>query len=93
MTPESVLLVNENFIPEEAVPIYNAGIDFIMLSMFSSHERTVNQWTTLIESAGFSVVKVWRPDTPGAATLFEAKKVLGGGGGVVGGEILEVESG
>jgi hypothetical protein len=75
MTPDSVLLVNENFIPEKDVPLYNAQIDMIMWAMFSSLERTVKQWTDLITKAGFEVVKVWRPTTQtSTATLFEAVK-------------------
>lgn len=40
MTSDSVLLLNENFLPEKDVPLYNAEMDFSMLAIFSSMERT-----------------------------------------------------
>lgn len=40
MTSESVLLINKNFLPEKDVPLYNAEIDFSMLALLSSMERT-----------------------------------------------------
>jgi hypothetical protein len=52
MTSESILLVNENFLPEKDVPLYNAEVDFSMLSLFSSMERTEKQWTALLEGLG-----------------------------------------
>ena len=74
MTAESVLLINENFLPEQDVPLYNAEVDFSMLALFSSMERTEKQWTALLEAAGLKVVKVWSPKTQlvASAKLFEA---------------------
>lgn len=74
MTEESVLLLNENFLPEKNVPLYNAEIDFSMLAMFSAAERTEKQWVGLLERAGLEVKKVWYPKErlDASATLFEA---------------------
>jgi hypothetical protein len=74
MTSESVLLLNENFLPEKDVPLYNAEVDFSMLALFSSMERTQKEWSTLLEAAGLKLVKVWTPTTQvtASATLFEA---------------------
>lgn len=55
MTSESVLLVNENFLPEKDVPLYSAELNFSMLSLFSSLERTEKQWTALLEAAGYKL--------------------------------------
>lgn len=55
MTSESVLLVNENFLPEKDVPLNSAELDFSMLSLFSSLERTEKQWTALLEAAGYKL--------------------------------------
>jgi hypothetical protein len=74
MTSESVLLINENFLPEKDVPLFNAEVDLSVMAMFSSLERTQKQWIALLEEAGLEVVKVWTPKVQSVAsgTLFEA---------------------
>ncbi|KAE8381897.1 S-adenosyl-L-methionine-dependent methyltransferase [Aspergillus bertholletiae] len=74
MADDSVLLINENTLPETGVPRFNASVDLIMMSMFSSLERTDKQWLSLLERAQFKVVKVWRSDNQGTGSnaLFEA---------------------
>lgn len=76
MDKDSVFLLNENFLPEKDVPLYNAEVDFSMLALFGSMERTEKQWTALLEAAGLKVVKVWTPEKQlaASATLFEAVK-------------------
>ncbi|GLA37510.1 hypothetical protein AnigIFM63309_004449 [Aspergillus niger] len=77
MADDSVLLINENTIPETGAPKFNASVDLIMMNMFSSLERTDKQWLSLLERAGFWVVKVWRSDDQGTGSnaLFEAVRV------------------
>lgn len=77
MAEDSVLLINENTLPDTNVPRFNTSVDLIMLSMFSSLERTDKQWLSLLERANFKVVKVWRADDKGvgAHALFEAVPV------------------
>lgn len=74
MKPDSMLLLNENDPPESDVTLYSAEIDFSMMALFSSLERTQKQWEELLESAGFEVVHVWKQQTQVAASaiLFEA---------------------
>lgn len=74
---DSVLLINENTVPETNVPRFNASVDLIMLTAFSSLERTDKQWLSLLERAKFKVVKVWRSDKQGTGSnaLFEAVPV------------------
>lgn len=77
MADDSVLLINENTVPETWVPRFNTSVDLIMMNMFSSLERTDKQWLSLLERAGFKVVKVWRSDDQGTGSnaLFEAVRV------------------
>jgi hypothetical protein len=49
ITAESILLFNENNLPEQDVPLFNAEIDFSVMVIFSSLERTEKQWVTLLE--------------------------------------------
>ncbi|GAB1205335.1 hypothetical protein APSETT445_004009 [Aspergillus pseudonomiae] len=77
MADDSVLLINENSVPETGVPRFNASVDLIMMTMFSSLERTEKQWLSLLERAQFKVIKVWRADNQGVGSnaLFEAVPV------------------
>ena len=74
MNKESILLINENVLPESNVPLYPAMLDLSMMAFFSSLERTRPQFKDLLHSAGFRVLKVWTPEVmvPGFGTLFEA---------------------
>ncbi|KAL4955512.1 S-adenosyl-L-methionine-dependent methyltransferase [Aspergillus filifer] len=76
MSEDSVLLLNETLVAEEGVSLYDAWMDMTMLALMSSLNRTETQWKTLLEKAGFELVKVWKPEVvlPGSTTLFEAKK-------------------
>ena len=70
----SRLLINEALMPEERVPYYNCVADMNMMAAFSAMDRTEVQFKELIESNGFELVKVWRPQNvkAGAAVVFEA---------------------
>jgi hypothetical protein len=74
MTKDSVLLLNENTLPDANVPLYPTQIDFEMMKTFSSLERTEQQWINLLEAAEFKVVKLWRPkfQAVGSNAVFEA---------------------
>lgn len=74
MAEDSVLLINEHTTPESVeVPVVPASLDIQMMEIFSSLERTEEQWVSLLERAQFKVAKVWKIDTVGTSTsLFEA---------------------
>ena len=74
MSPESILLLNENTLPSTDVPPYSAHLDFTMMEVFSSLERTEQQWMDLVTEAGFKIVKVWKPKalSLGSNILIEA---------------------
>jgi len=61
MSADSVLLLNENFLPETDVPLFNAEINFSMLACLAAMERTEKEWTELLKAAGLKLVKVWTP--------------------------------
>ncbi|KAB8214989.1 S-adenosyl-L-methionine-dependent methyltransferase [Aspergillus novoparasiticus] len=85
MADDSVLLINENSVPETGVTRFNASVDLIMMTVFSSLERTEKQWLSLLERAQFNVIKVWRADNQGVGSnaLFEAVPVFIGSSGQV----------
>lgn len=74
MAEDSVLLINEHTAPESLeVPVVPVTLDIQMMEIFSSLERTEEQWVSLLERAQFKVAKVWKIDTVGTlVSLFEA---------------------
>ena len=74
MNQDSILLINENVLPADNVPLYPAMLDLHMMAIFSSLDRTETQFKELLDSAGFEVIKVWAPKVrlPGSGILFEA---------------------
>lgn len=76
MGPDSLLLISEALMPEEKVPVYNVAADLSMMAAFSALDRTEAQFRQLIESCGFELVKVWKPEgfEAGNAVVFEGRK-------------------
>ncbi|BCS10681.1 O-methyltransferase [Aspergillus luchuensis] len=77
MAADSVLLINENVLPEMNASGFSASMDIIMMELYGSLERTEKQWLELLEKAKFRVVKVWRSGFQGTGSnaLFEAVPV------------------
>ena len=63
----SKLLMFEWIIPKRDVPWFPAFLDINLMALLSGMERTEAQWQTLLDSAGFEIVKFWKtsPDTEG----------------------------
>ncbi|PGH00179.1 hypothetical protein AJ79_08284 [Helicocarpus griseus UAMH5409] len=73
MSEDSIVLVHENVIPEVNVSAFSASTDLIMMSNFSSLERTEQQYKALLEEAGLALVKTWAPD---GAVKGEGRKLV-----------------
>jgi hypothetical protein len=61
MAQDSILLINETMLPESNVALSSAQADLTMMVSFASLERTKEQFETLLNDAGFELVKVWMP--------------------------------
>lgn len=74
MAEDSILLVNEHNMAESDASKISTAIDQDMMEVFSSLERTEQQWIALLDKGGFDVVKVWKPATVGffERALYEA---------------------
>ncbi|KXH26158.1 O-methyltransferase [Colletotrichum simmondsii] len=60
MTPGySKLLINENVIPSIGADWQATALDMMMMTLFSSRERTEEQRRKLLEPAGLKIVKIW----------------------------------
>ena len=68
----SKLLINENVIPDQGAHWLSTSLDMVMMSALSASERTEQDWQTLLESAGFKIVKIWTYE-PGTESLIEAE--------------------
>ncbi|TQN69426.1 O-methyltransferase [Colletotrichum shisoi] len=58
--PDDVLLINENVIPSTGACWETSALDMVMLTLFSSTERTEDDWYNLLETiAGLKIVRIW----------------------------------
>ncbi|GJD01163.1 O-Methyltransferase [Colletotrichum higginsianum] len=55
----SRLLVNENVLPPTGANWQTTALDMMMMTLFSSRERTEEQWRRLLEPAGLRIIKIW----------------------------------
>lgn len=74
MAEDSILLINEHNMAGANPPKLSTAIDQDMMEIFSSLERTEDEWITLLEKGGFAIVKVWKPAVMGFVerALYEA---------------------
>ncbi|MCJ1434336.1 hypothetical protein MMC27_003703 [Xylographa pallens] len=68
----SKLLINENTIPDQGAHWEATGLDLVMLTCFSSQERTMQRWENLCVSAGLKVVGIWHYEN-GVESLIECE--------------------
>jgi len=77
MDNDSILLLNENAIPDTDVSMWSCGLDLTMMALFASLDRTEKQFADLLDAGGFLLLKVWKPKPVAGAPvsfLFEAVK-------------------
>jgi hypothetical protein len=56
----SRLLINENVLPPKGAYWEASALDMVMMTLFSSKERTEADWYHLLEKiAGLRIVKIW----------------------------------
>ena len=57
----SKVLLNEFILPDTNCSLVQTGFDINMMAMHAGLERTESQWTELLNSEGFKVIKFWYP--------------------------------
>ncbi|CAI7637170.1 unnamed protein product [Penicillium glandicola] len=67
MGKDSLLLIHDRVLPDgpEKVHLSDTIMDFNMMALCSSLERTETQFRDLLISVGLDLVRVWRPSTAG----------------------------
>ncbi|MCJ1285680.1 hypothetical protein MMC26_005021 [Xylographa opegraphella] len=73
MSSESSLLIDEWVLPDVGAPLAGASEDILMLTFLSGMERSESQWTSLLDSIGLDIKKIWQTDGVSEAVI-EAKK-------------------
>ncbi|KAL9633076.1 MAG: hypothetical protein Q9164_004918, partial [Protoblastenia rupestris] len=67
----SKLLINENIVPDLGADWKITSLDWFMMALAASAERTETEWIELLRSAGLKVVGIWTMDSA-VESLIEA---------------------
>lgn len=69
----SKLLINEAVLSDTGAPWQQTSLDWTMMGMLVSRERTESQWRELLAKAGLRISGIWRKDSESviAAVLAE----------------------
>lgn len=59
----SKLIINETVLRDVGAPWQQTSLDWTMMSMLVSKERTENQWRTLLATAGLKINGIWHKGT------------------------------
>lgn len=57
----SRLILQESLMADDKPLARVTALDIVMMSFFSSAERSESEWNALLASAGLKIVKIWRP--------------------------------
>lgn len=60
VTQDSVLLLDEMVLSERGAPTRATRLDLTMLCCLAAAERTATEWHTLLDNAGFQIMKIWK---------------------------------
>ena len=61
----SKLLIANVILPEMHPPLRQVGLDMAMLFLHSGSQRSEPEWNSLLDGAGFKVIKFWHPQGDG----------------------------
>ncbi|KAI1129983.1 S-adenosyl-L-methionine-dependent methyltransferase [Nemania abortiva] len=68
----SKLLLNDIVMPRTGASLTQTVMDMQVMALGSAYERTEPMWTSLLQSAGLKIVKIW-PDGCGYESVVEAE--------------------
>ena len=73
MTPSfSKILINEFVVPDLGASWSVTSMDWVMMALGATRERTEKQWRALLETAGLQIVHIWTYDH-GTESLIEVE--------------------
>jgi hypothetical protein len=65
----SKLLINDMVLKDTGAPWQQTSLDWVMMGLLCSRERTETQWAKLLASAGLKVNKIFDSETAREATI------------------------
>lgn len=65
----SKVIFNEMILPDTGCSFYPACLDWVMLGLHASFDRTAGQWKGLLEAGGFKIDKIWMPPGNGNGVI------------------------
>lgn len=77
MSPHSFLFIDETVLPDEGASLSAMQIDFTMMALFNSVERTLSHWKRLLGAVGMKITEVHRYDLYGDQCVLEAVPING----------------
>jgi hypothetical protein len=72
MSEQSILLIDELVIPDTGASSFSQQLDFTMMAMFNSTERTVPHWRSMLAEVGLEITQVYRYDPELEYSILEA---------------------
>lgn len=72
MAPQSLLFIDELVIPDTGASRFAMQLDVTMMSMFSSTERTLPYWRSLLGEVGLEITQVYKYDPELEYSILEA---------------------
>jgi len=72
MSSKSVLLIDELVIPDTGASPFSMQLDFTMMAIFNSTERTVPHWRSLLGELGLELTQVYKYDPDLEYSILEA---------------------
>lgn len=61
----SKLFINDIILLDTNCLLFQAGFDINMMAMYAGVERSRDQWSVLLDKAGFEVLQFWPPPGDG----------------------------
>lgn len=58
MAPDSRILIDEIAMPSSGAHVWPATQDLLMMMVFGARERTVDEWTSLLDKAGLKIAEI-----------------------------------
>lgn len=70
----SKLIINESIISAvDSNGSVRTGVDICMMAFMAAKERTLEEWTVLLEKAGFKITETWTDNLRAQESVIEAE--------------------
>ncbi len=74
VTEDSAILIDEIVMPDKGAHWHSTSMDFSMMAILASLERTEDHWRRLLDSAGLKIVKIYTYNAKMGESITVAKR-------------------